>query len=103
VINRLPLNEYPVPENEEEDIFVVKDAPTPKTGMIPSQRTIEFDLNAVDDEIFRDINRVRKPVDTRKAGDRVNAIKRTHEDLKELKQSIRQSDQEIEELENTPA
>jgi cell division protein FtsZ len=103
VINRLPLNEYPVPENEEENIFVVKDAPTPKTGMIPSQRTIEFDLNAVDDEIFRDINRVRKPVDTRKAGDRVNAIKRTHEDLKELKQSIRQSDQEIEELENTPA
>ena len=33
----------------------------------------------------------------------VNAIKRTQEDLKELKQSVRQSDKEIDELENTPA
>jgi cell division protein FtsZ len=42
-------------------------------------------------------------VDTRKAGERVNAIKRTREDLKELKQGIHQSDKEIDELENTPA
>jgi cell division protein FtsZ len=33
----------------------------------------------------------------------VNAIKRTQEDLKELKQSARQSDREIDEMENTPA
>jgi cell division protein FtsZ len=103
VINRLPLEEYPVPEAEEDNIFIVKDAPTPKSGMVPSQRTIEFDLKTVDDDIFRDISRVRRPVDTRKAGDRVSAIKRTQEDLKELKQSMRQSDQEIDELENTPA
>jgi cell division protein FtsZ len=42
-------------------------------------------------------------VDTRRAGDRVNTIKRTQEELKELKQGNRQSDHEIEELENTPA
>jgi cell division protein FtsZ len=103
VINRLPLEEYPVPEAEEDNIFIVKDAPTPKSGVVPSQRTIEFDLKTVDDDIFREISRVRKPVDTRKAGDRVSAIKRTQEDLKELKQGMRQSDQEIDELENTPA
>ncbi len=103
VINRLPLEEYPVPEAEEDNIFIVKDAPASKSGAVPSQRTIEFDLKTVDDDIFRDISRVRKPVDTRKAGDRVSAIKRTQEDLKELKQSMRQSDREIDELENTPA
>jgi cell division protein FtsZ len=103
VINRLPLEEYPVPEAEEDNIFIVKDAPTPRSGVVPSQRTIEFDLKTVDDDIFRDISRVRKPVDTRKAGDRVSAIKRTQEDLKELKQTVRQSDREIDELENTPA
>lgn len=103
VINRLPLEEYPVPEAEEDNIFIVRDVPTSKSGIVPSQRTIEFDLKTVDDDIFRDISRVRKPVDTRKAGDRVSAIKRTQEDLKELKQSMRQSDREIDELENTPA
>jgi cell division protein FtsZ len=103
-IDTLPLQEYLAPEAEEDSIFVVKDASPNKTGMIsPSQRTIEFDLKTVDDDLFRDISRVRKPIDTRKAGERVNAIKRTQEDLKELKQSVRQSDREIDELENTPA
>jgi cell division protein FtsZ len=103
-IDRIPLAEYPVPENEEESIFVVKDAPTQKPLMnSPAQRTIEFDLKTVDDDIFRDISRVRRPVDTRKAGDRVNSIKRAQEELKELKQSARQTDREIDELENTPA
>jgi cell division protein FtsZ len=103
-IDKIPLVEYPATENEEDSLFVVRDAPANKRGTPgPSQRTIEFDLKTVDDELFRDISRVRRPVDTRKAGDRVNVIKRTHEDLKELKQGIRQSDQEIDELENTPA
>jgi len=103
-IDRIPLTEYPVPETEEDNIFVLKDAPAQKTGMTsPAQRTIEFDLKTVDDDMFRDISRVRRPVDTRKASDRVNAIKRTQEDLRELKQSVHQSDREIDELENTPA
>jgi cell division protein FtsZ len=99
--DRIPLTEYTAPENEEDAIFTVKDAPELKKSA--AQRTIEFDLKSVDDEIFRDISRVRKPVDTRKATNRVNAIKRTQEELKELKQGNRQSDREIDELENTPA
>jgi cell division protein FtsZ len=103
-IDRIPLAEYPASVNEEDSIFVVKDAPTQKTLLnSPAQRTIEFDLKAVDDDIFRDISRVRKPVDTRKASDRVNSIKRAQEELKELKQGARQTDREIDELENTPA
>lgn len=103
-INKIPLVEYPVTQNEEDSLFVVRDAPeNKKVPSGPSQRTIEFDLKTVDDELFRDISRVRRPVDTRKAGDRVNVIKRAQEDLKELKQGIRQSDQEIDEMENTPA
>ena len=103
-IDKIPLVEYSDTVSEEDSIFVVRDAPPQRpVNSIPSQRTIEFDLKTVDDELFRDISRVRRPVDTRKAGDRVNAIKRTQEDLKELKQSVRQSDREIDEMENTPA
>jgi cell division protein FtsZ len=103
-LEHIPLEENPVTDSEEESYFVVKDAPANKSNTTPnSQRTIEFDLNAVDDDLFRDISRVRKPVDTRKAGDRVNAIKRTQEELRELKQSVRQTDKDIDELENTPA
>jgi cell division protein FtsZ len=103
-IDKIPLVEYSDTESEEDSIFVVRDAPPQRpVNSIPSQRTIEFDLKTVDDELFRDISRVRRPVDTRKASDRVNAIKRTQEDLKELKQSVRQSDREIDEMENTPA
>ena len=103
-IDRIPLADFTVHQNDEESIFVVKDAPTQKTGLnSASQRTIEFELKTADDELFRNISRVRRPVDTRKAGDRVNTIKRTQEELKELKQGNRHSDREIEELENTPA
>jgi cell division protein FtsZ len=103
-IDRIPLADYTVHENNEESIFVVKDAPIQKNMVnSPSQRTIEFDLKTADDEIFRNISRVRKPVDMRKAGDRVNTLKRTQEELKELKQGTRQTDREIEEMENTPA
>ena len=70
---------------------------------MPHSGPLNFDLKAVDDDVFRDISRVRKPVDTRKAGDRVNTIKRTQEELRELKQNVQQSDRDIEELENTPA
>lgn len=103
-IDRIPLTDVTVKENDEESIFIVKDAPTQKTIVnSPSQRTIEFDLTAVDDDVFRNISRVRRPVDAQKAVDRVNTIKRTHEELKELKQGNRQTDKEIEELENVPA
>jgi len=103
-IDRIPLAEYPVPENEEDNIFIMKDASDQKLlKNSPAQRSIEFDLKAVDDDAFRNIGRVRKPVDTRKASERVNTIKRTHEELKELKQGARQTDREIDELENTPA
>ncbi|HLO60993.1 MAG TPA: cell division protein FtsZ [Bacteroidales bacterium] len=103
-IDRIPLSDITVHDHEEESIFVVKDAPTQKSGLVqPSQRTIEFDMNTVDDEILRNLSRVRRPIDARKASDRVNTIKRAHEELKELKHGNRQSDREIEELENTPA
>ena len=91
-------------DTDDQTYFVVKDAPATKPNSTPgSQRTIEFDLKAVDDDLFRDISRVRKPVDTRKAGDRVNTIKRTQEELRELKQTVKQTDKDIDELENTPA
>ena len=103
-IDRIPLADITIRENEEESIFVVKDAPMQKPhATVPSQRTIEFDLTTVDDDVFKNISRVRRPIDTRKAGDRVNTIKRAQEELKELKHGSRQSDKEIEELENTPA
>jgi predicted DNA-binding antitoxin AbrB/MazE fold protein len=59
-------------------------------------------MSAVDNSVFRNISRVKKPVDVKKAGERVNIIKRTHEELKEINK-LQQSDREIEELENTPA
>lgn len=103
-IDRIPLSDYVVNENEEDQIFVVKDAPTVKPSLgSPAQRTIEFEVKTAEEEIFRNISRVRRPIDTQKANDRVNAIKRTHEELKELKQGSRQSDREIDELENIPA
>ncbi len=103
-VDRIPLTDYVVHENEEDTIFVVKDE-SPKKPMInsPSQRTIEFDLQTMDDDVFRNIGRLRKPVDKEKAGNRVNTIKKAREELKELKQGNRQTDKEIEELENTPA
>lgn len=102
-IDRIPLADTVVTSENEESIFVVKDAPAQKSGVLPSQRTIEFDLQNADEEIFRSISRVRKPVDIVKAKDRVNTIKRTHDELKDLKQGGRPTDREIEELENTPA
>jgi cell division protein FtsZ len=103
-IDRVPLADYSTPENEEDSVFILKDAPTQKPLINTiTQRTIEFDLKTVDDDVFRDISRVRRPVDTRKAGDRVNTIKRAHEELKEMKQDSQKTDREIDEMENTPA
>jgi cell division protein FtsZ len=101
-IDRIPLAETVVSPDNEESIFVLKDA-SPQKPLIgaPSQRTIEFDL--ADDEVFQTISRVRKPVDVRRATERVNTIKRTQDELRELKQGNRHSDKEIDELENTPA
>jgi len=103
-LEHIPLEENPVTGPDDETYFVVRDAPESKSVPAPgTQRTIEFDLKAVDDDLFRDISRLRKPVDMRKAGDRVTAIKRTQEELRELKQSVKQTDKDIDELENTPA
>jgi cell division protein FtsZ len=103
-LDLIPLEENPATDSVEDNIYVVKDAPVEKnTYNLSSQRTIEFDMKTLDDDLFKEISRVRKPVDTRKASDRVNAIKRTHEEFKELKQNVNQTDKEIEELENTPA
>ncbi|MBN2812877.1 MAG: cell division protein FtsZ, partial [Bacteroidales bacterium] len=82
-IDRIPLEfADKEPLKPEDSIFVLKDAPSKKPEInSPSQRTIEFDLQTLDDDLFKDISRVRRPVDTRRAGDRVNTIKRTHEEL----------------------
>lgn len=94
----------PAIEGEEDSIFTVREVPVHQSQVFtPKQRTIEFDLKAVDDDVFQDISRVRKPVDTRKASERVQVIKRAQEELRELKQTAQQTDREIEELENTPA
>jgi len=103
-VESIPLIDYQVTESDEDGIFVVRNTGTQKPVKTTfSQRTIEFDLKAVDDDIFSDISRVRRPIDTRKAGERVKTIKRTQEDYKELKQTSLQSDEEIDELESTPA
>jgi cell division protein FtsZ len=103
-LDRIPLEEKLAEEDGETPLFVLKDAtPDNCRQESPAQRTIEFDLKSVDEDLFRDISHVRRPVDARKANERVNIIKRTQEELKELKQNIRQYDKEIEELENTPA
>jgi cell division protein FtsZ len=102
-IDRIPLEDVTLPENDEDNIYVLKDAPRKTAVNSPSQRTIEFDLKTVDDDVFKNISRVSRPVDTRKAGDRVNNIKKAQEELKELKQGTFQSDREIDEMENTPA
>jgi hypothetical protein len=100
----MKLEESTVLDTGDDTYFVVKDAPTDKNpANNASQRTIEFDLNTLEDDFLPDISRVRRPIDTRKAGDRVTTIKRTHEELKELKQTMRQTDKDIDELENTPA
>ncbi len=95
------LEDLQTSDKEEDSIFVIRDASDRKDA--PMQRTIEFDVKTVDDDLFRDISRVRKPVDTRRATNRVNTIKRTQEELKELKHGNRQSDKEIDEMENIPA
>ena len=103
-IDTIPLEESPLPEGEEERILVLKDAPTGKSNPHASQRSLDlFDMQAVENDVIRDVSRVRKPIDTRKANDRVNAMKKTQEELRELKQTVQQSDRDIEELENTPA
>lgn len=99
-VDRIPLADTVVTVNNEDSIFVVRDAP-PQRPLIGAQRTIEFDMTEA--EVLKTISRVRKPVDVDKAVERVNSIKRTQEELKELKHVNRPTDREIEELENVPA
>ncbi len=101
-LDRIPLEESPA-EKTEQEFFVLKDAPATRNSSQVSQKVIEFDAQSMDSDFFKDISRVRKPIDTKKASERVNTIKKTQEELRELKQNIQQSDRDIEELENTPA
>lgn len=98
-LERIPLDEKQE-MNNDDTAFVLKDA---SNTIYPSQRTIEFDLTAVDDDLFNGISRINKPTDIRKSSERVNIIKRTQEELKDLKSSNSQTEKDIEELENTPA
>jgi cell division protein FtsZ len=103
-IDTIPLEEPQLPAGEEERILVLKDAPAGKSNPHASQRSLDlFDMQAVENDVIRDVSRVRKPIDARKASDRVNAMKKTQEEMRELKQTVQQSDRDIEELENTPA
>jgi len=81
-LDLIPLEENPATDIAEDNIYVVKDAPAEKSTInLASQRTIEFDMKTLDDDLFKEISRVRKPVDARKASDRVNAITRSHEEF----------------------
>ncbi len=101
-VDRIPLADTVVAPDDEESIFVLKDA-TPHRPALGNhtQRTIEFEM--VEDEVFKNISRVRKPVDVDRATERVKSIKRTRDELKELKQGTLPTDKEIDELENVPA
>lgn len=84
-IEKIILQEFREEPESDKEIFVIKDAPRqPRTVNIPEQRIIEFEM---------------KPTGT----DKLNAIRRTQEEYFEIKQTSRQSDKEIDELENTPA
>lgn len=103
-LERIPLNDKPIKSNDDDAEFVLKDVSVKDSySDYPSQRTIEFDLTAVDDDMFGNISRVKKPIDAKKASERVNIIKRTHEELKDLNNNANQTEEDIEELENTPA
>jgi cell division protein FtsZ len=104
-IESIPLLDYTASGQEGNGIFVVRDtsARPQEPHTIPSQRTIEFDLKTVDEDLLRNISRVRKPIDPRKANERVKTIKRTQEDFRELKQYSLPSDEEIDNMENIPA
>lgn len=103
-INRIPLEEETSDPESEGTVFIVKDIPASAArAEIPAQRTIEFEIGTGSSEVFRNLSRIKKPVDSRKANERVNMIKRAQEELKDLKQAAFQTSDEIEELENTPA
>jgi len=103
-LERIPLHEKQENGTDDETGFVLKDAgPGFKEPEFPSQRTIEFDLKTVDDDMFNGLGRVRRPLDVKKASERVSVIKKTQEELRELKGCNSEDNRDIEELENTPA
>ncbi len=103
-LERIPLNDKALKSNDDDAEFVLKDVSNNDSNSdYPSQRTIEFDLTAVDDDMFSNISRENKQLDVKKASERVSIIKRTQEELKDLKNGASPSEEDIEELENTPA
>lgn len=96
-IDIIPLPDYNTVKANGETVFEVKDKPVKDyTG---SQQTIEFDLTSSKDWI----SKVSTPVDIKKASQRVNTIKKTQQRIKELNINQADTDDYIDELENTPA
>ncbi len=96
-IDIIPLPDYNAVKATGESVFEVKDKPTKDyTG---SQQTIEFDLTSSKDWF----SKVNTPVDIKKASQRVNTIKKTQQRIKELNINQADTDDYIDELENTPA
>ena len=84
-IEKIDLTDELSPDLQDDHVFMVKDAPVyNNTIFIPEQRTIEFEIDPSSNK-------------------RIDAIKKMREEYKVIKKSIRQTDKEIEELENTPA
>lgn len=84
-IETIVLTDELSPDLQDDNVFMVKDAPVHNnTIIIPEQRTIEFEIDPSSHK-------------------RIDAIKKMREEYKVIKKSIRQTDKEIEELENTPA
>ncbi len=96
-IDVIPLPDYNTVKTPEDSVFEVKDKPAKDyTGL---QQTIEFDITS-SNEWFTKVN---TPVDTKKASQRVNMIKKTQQRIKELNIPQTDTDDYIDELENTPA
>ncbi len=96
-IDVIPLPDYNAVKTTGEPVFEVKDRPA--KDYIGEQQTIEFDLTTSKDWF----SKVSTPVDIKKASQRVNTIKKTQQQIKELNIKQTDSDDYIDELENTPA
>ena len=91
-------------DKEEETVFQVKDESEAQENELSfQQRTIEFNVkeNYDDSQISKD--GLNFKVDTRKAADRMKAIKESHEKLKETNYKLTNKSDDIEEMENIPA
>ena len=106
-MNKVELTERnrPVRETlEEESVFEVKTNETPglDNSNVVQQRTIEFDVNASNDEGFQ-VNSIERSIEKKKAADRVKNIKQNYNHIRELGLTNSNNKMDIEELESQPA